>query len=50
MDIVKRIDSPTREVSYPTDAHECLTDDDNNMMPLWFGMPMVLINNDCLSN
>ena len=36
------------EVSHPTNEHECLTDDDSNMMPLWFDgdcMPKVLIDN-----
>ena len=53
MDIWKRTDTPTREVSYPTNTHECLTDDDSNMMPLWFGgdcMQRVLIDIDGLSN
>ena len=36
------------EVSHPTNEHECLTDDDSNMIPLWFDgdcMPKVLIDN-----
>ena len=39
------------EVSHPTIKHECLTDYDSNMMPLWFDgdcMPNVLIDNDDL--
>ena len=41
------------EVSHPTNEHECLTDYDSNMMPLWFDgdrMPLVLIDIDDLSN
>ena len=41
------------EVLHPTNEHECLTDYDTNMMPLWFdrdGMPKVLIDNDDLSD
>ena len=37
------------EVSDRTNEHECLTDDESNMMPLWFGgdcMAKVLIDND----
>ena len=35
------------EVSHPAKEHECLTDDESNMMPLWFDedcMPKVLID------
>ena len=41
------------EVSHPAKEHECLTDDESNMMPLWFDencMPKVLIDNDELSD
>ena len=41
------------EVSHPTNEHECLTDYESNMVPLWFDgdyMPKVLIDNDDLSN
>ena len=44
---------PIREVSHPTNEHECLTDDDSNIMPLWFDgdcMPKALFDNDELSN
>ena len=44
---------PIREVSHPANKHECLTDDDSNMMPLWIDgdcMPKVLIDNDDLYN
>ena len=53
MAIYRRTDTPIREVLHPTNEHECLTDDDSNMMPLWFDgdcMPKVLIDNDDLSN
>ena len=53
MDIWKRTDTYIREVSHPTNEHECLTDDDSNMMYRLFGgdcMPKVLINNNDLSN
>ena len=42
-----------RGVSHPANEHECLTDDDGNMKPLWFDgdcMSNVLIDNDDLSN
>ena len=42
-----------REVLHPANEHECLADDDSNMMPLWFdgdSMPKVLIDNDYLFN
>ena len=53
MAIWRRTDIPIREVSHPTNKHECLTDDDSSMMPLWFDgdcMPKVVIDNDDLSN
>ena len=53
MAIWRRKDTPIRKVLHPTNEHEYLTDDDSNMMPLWFHgdcMPKVLIDNDDLSN
>ena len=53
MAILRRKDIPIREVLHPTNELECLTDDDSNMMPLWFDedcMPKVLMDNDDLSN
>ena len=44
---------PIGEVSHPTIEHECLTDDDSNMPPLWFDgdcMLKVMIDNDDLSS
>ena len=44
-------DNPIMEFSHQTNEQECLTDDDSNMMPLWFDgdcMPKVLIDNDDL--
>ena len=49
MAIWRRTDTPIIEVSYPTNEHECLTDYDSNMMPLWFDgdcMQNMLIDND----
>ena len=49
----RRIDTPIREVSHPTNENDCLTDDFSNMMPLWFdrdSMPNVLIDNDDMPN
>ena len=53
MAIWKRTVTPIREVSHPTNEHECLTDDYSNMMSLLKDvdcMPKVLIDNDGLSN
>ena len=54
MAIWKRTDTPIREVSHPTDEHECVTDYDSMiMMLLWFDgnyMSKVLIDNNDLSN
>ena len=44
-------DNPIMEVSHQTNKQECLTDDDSNMMALWFDgdcMPKVSIDNDDL--
>ena len=52
MAISKRTDTPIRDVSHPTNEQACLTDDDSNMMPLWFDgdcIPKVLFDNDDLS-
>ena len=43
----RRTDTPRMEVSHPAKEHECLTDDESNMMPLWFDedcIPKVLID------
>ena len=53
MAIWRRSYTPIREVSHPTNEHDCLTDDDSKMIPLWFDgdcMPKMLIDNDDLSN
>ena len=39
------------KVSDPSSEHKCLTDDESNMMPLWFSgdcLTKVLIDNDNL--
>ena len=53
MAIWRRSDTPIIEVSHPTNVHECLTDNDSNMMPLWFDgdcMPKLLIDKDDVSD
>ena len=53
MAIWRRSYTPIREVSHPTNEHDCLTDDDSKMIPLWFDgdcMPKMLIDNDDLSD
>ena len=50
---LRRTDTLVREALQQTNEHECLTDDDSNMMPLWFDgecMPKVSTDNDDLSN
>ena len=52
MAIWRTTDTPIKDDSHPTNEHECLTDDDSNMMPLWFDghcMPKVLFYNDDLT-